>query len=62
MEPRALASTNSTAHSTPFKDQKELSVPVKDTVEIDTAQRALSELSLSQSIPIVAWTNKILIP
>jgi hypothetical protein len=59
MEPRALASANSTANSTPFKDQKEYSVPIKDTIEADTAQRALSELSLNQSIRSLYQANVV---
>jgi hypothetical protein len=59
MEPRALA--NASSNSTPFKDQKDISVPVKDTVELDTTQRALSELSLNTSITLAIKLTKTMI-
>jgi len=45
MEPRALATSNS------MPKEKEISIPVKDSAELDTAQRALTELSINKGIP-----------
>jgi hypothetical protein len=41
MEPRALASTNTTPYTTPHKE-------MSDTTEIEKASRALAELSLNK--------------
>jgi len=42
MEPRALASANTTPYTTPHKET------TKDTKELENTQRALAELSLNK--------------
>lgn len=50
MEPRALASANTTPYTTPHKET------TKDTKELENTQRALAELSLNKGH--ISWGPK----